>query len=265
MSARCILAFETQLNVCLVGDHVRSSQLKSLADLLSRGVRVAFMYGDADVICNWYAGQNASLELAQLLPNYQKNFPAAGYADIVVNDSYTGGHVRQYGNLSFSRIFDAGHLMPFYQPETAFVVFSRIIQGDDISMGHNIDLSSYATVGIRESEDYHNTKLFAAPGHQCWVRDLDTCTRNERDAIARGEGVVNNGIWAPAPAPIVARPDATTLSTARSQRPLDGSKSTSQTTTSPLTGVFTATRTPIPTSSSPAVRLRPLGFVRRQT
>lgn len=36
-------------------------------------------------------------------------FRAAGYASISTNDSYVGGVVRQHGNLSFSRVFDAGH------------------------------------------------------------------------------------------------------------------------------------------------------------
>jgi hypothetical protein len=36
-------------------------------------------------------------------------FRASGYASISTNDSYIGGVVRQHGNLSFSRVFDAGH------------------------------------------------------------------------------------------------------------------------------------------------------------
>jgi hypothetical protein len=37
------------------------------------------------------------------------SFSAAGYANISTNATYVGGVVRQYGNLSFSRVFDAGH------------------------------------------------------------------------------------------------------------------------------------------------------------
>lgn len=223
---------------------MRSSQLASLADLLSRGIRVAFIYGDADIICNWYGGQNASLELSRLLPSYSRAFPAAGYADIVVNDSYVGGHVRQYGNLSFSRIFDAGHFVPYYQPETAFVVFSRIIQGDDVSMGKSVDLSTYGTVGIQDSSTYRNKKVPAAQEHQCWIRDLDTCIQKEKDAIRRGEGVVSGGIWAPAPA--VVKPDISSRSTTKQ---VDAT-TVPLSTTSPLTGVFTATNTPTPTPST---------------
>jgi hypothetical protein len=191
-----------------------------------------------DIICNWYGGQNASLELARLVPGYNTTFPAAGYADIVVNDSYVGGHVRQYGNLSFSRIFDAGHLVPLYQPETAFTVFSRVIQGDDISMGYNVNLSTYRTGGIDDSSA-HGNKVPTEPRPTCWIRDVaNTCTQAERDAIDQGLGFGTNGVWALAPA---AMPKIS------SQVPSPSpSAAPTTTTTIQLTGVFTATA--IPTS-----------------
>ncbi|KAF1845461.1 alpha/beta-hydrolase [Cucurbitaria berberidis CBS 394.84] len=230
------------------GDSVRGTQLSSLAELLARGVRVAFIYGDADIICNWYGGQNASLELARLVPGYSKAFPAAGYADIAVNNSYVGGHVRQYGNLSFSRIYDAGHLVPYYQPETAFTVFTRIIKGHDIGMGRDIDLSTFSTQGPRNSQ--HSNKKPDEPTTTCWLRDSqNTCTEEQIDAINRGQGVVKDGVWIreddtaswsdPQHGPVI----VTTKSTTKS----------SPTTSRLLTGVYTAsgTPTPAPTSGSP--------------
>ena len=43
--------------------------------------------------------------------NYSLSAPfrAAGYQDIQVNSSYVGGQVRQHGNFSFSRVYEAGH------------------------------------------------------------------------------------------------------------------------------------------------------------
>lgn len=192
-----------------------------------------------DIICNWYSGQNASLELARLLPAYSAAFPSAGYADIVVNDSYIGGHVRQFGNLSFSRIFDAGHLVPLYQPETAFTVFSRIIQGDDISLGHNIDLLTFKTEGIRDSM-VHGNVVPPEIAPTCWIRDVaGTCTDEQRRAIEHGEGSVSNGIWSP---DAVARPQVPLpKSTAQSKKSVSTATAT---TTVPLTGVFTATAVP---------------------
>ena len=238
-----------------MGDAVRTIQLPALASLLARGIRVALIYGDADVICNWHSGQNASLELAQLVPSYRTAFPAAGYADIVVNDTYIGGHVRQYGNLSFSRIFDAGHLVPFYQPETAFTVFTRVFQGDDVATGRNVNLSSHATEGIPDSAVHRNT--ISSPRNEgCWIRDVPgSCTPEEQKAIQRGEGVVKNGVWSPGPAKTVVseKPDVETGNGGKIQGVV------TSTTTVQLTGVFTATGAPMvkTTPSSGVGALRP--------
>jgi hypothetical protein len=176
----------------------------------------------------------------------------------MVNDSYIGGHVRQYGNLSFSRIFDAGHFVPYYQPEAAFIVFSRVIQGDDISTGHDINLSTFGTKGIQDSSKRRN-KLPAIPDHVCWIRDVEnSCTSDERVAIGKGKGSVSNGIWTPDPVPGV-RPDIPSGSTTRSlPSPSDPPETTTRTTTVQLTGVFTATRMPVTTSTSGASSLRPV-------
>ncbi|KAF2036710.1 alpha/beta-hydrolase [Setomelanomma holmii] len=238
------------------GDAIRGTQLGSLAELLARGIRVALIYGDADIICNWYGGQNASLELARLVPGYSSKFPSAGYADIVVNASYVGGHVRQYGNLSFSRIFDAGHLVPFYQPETAFTVFSRTIQGDDISMGRNIDLSNYKSEGTQDSASRTN-RVPVEPALFCWIRDMSTCTEAERMAIDQGQGTVRNGIWVPTVVPD--RPESSSSMTSRDH------PSTTPTSSVQLTGVFTATAIPAPkvTSGAAAARRPPFRLPRR--
>lgn len=109
-------------NFAATGDEV-SYVLPDLAALLAMNVRVALIYGDADYICNWFGGEAVSLALAQIGPTpYPVYFPGAGYAELVVNSTYVGGEVRQFGNLSFTRVYDAGHQVPAYQPETAFQV-----------------------------------------------------------------------------------------------------------------------------------------------
>ena len=53
-----------------------------------------------------YGGEQISLAIQSKVSN---NFRHAGYAMIQTNKTYVGGFVRQYGNLSFSRILQAGH------------------------------------------------------------------------------------------------------------------------------------------------------------
>jgi hypothetical protein len=146
--------------------------------------------------------------------------------------------------------------VPLYQPETAFTIFSRIIQGDDISMGRNVDLSTYATEGISNPLSHVN-KIPAEPPSICWIQGVsNTCTLEERNAIDQGQGVVSNGIWAPIPFAVPIIPVQSL-----SQSLLAVPKTT---TTVQLTGVFTATATPMfpPKSTSGASRKASLRFQR---
>ncbi|KAK1816289.1 hypothetical protein LTR12_009279 [Friedmanniomyces endolithicus] len=265
------------------GDTIRGGLIEDLAYLLTQGIRVALIYGDADVICNWYGGEAVSFAIASQLNNfpsqtsaiplnaplstllpssYAKAFPAAGYADIVVNSSYIGGAVRQYGNLSFSRIYASGHFVPYFQPETAYTVFTRVILGDDISTGDAIDLASFATVG--NSSASHTDSTPYSPVPTCWVRAWNaTCSADDTKALLAGNGLMLNGIF-------YQKPDARTLpsssvtagipghpvSTASSSE--TGSPAMSDGSSTGLTGVYTATNTPTPTTGAAAASGRML-------
>ncbi|KAL8697098.1 MAG: hypothetical protein Q9224_002467 [Gallowayella concinna] len=174
------------------GDYERGDQVLQLGYLLSLGVRVALIYGDRDYVCNWLGGEAISFAIAAQFPAYSP-FYSAGYAPIVVNSTYVGGVVRQYGNLSFSRIYEAGHLVPAYQPETAFTVFSRVILGTDLSFGQPVDLSTYQTNGTGNATYTSKAPDSAEP--ICWIRNINnTCTNEQRNKILKGEGEVVNGI-----------------------------------------------------------------------
>lgn len=93
------------------GDFVYQNFIEDLKMILDRGVAVSLIYGDADYICNWFGGEAVSLAV-----NYtqQAAFNAAGYQPFLVN-GVEYGEVRQYGNYSFLRIYEAGHEVPYYQ------------------------------------------------------------------------------------------------------------------------------------------------------
>jgi hypothetical protein len=88
------------------GDFMLGNGLKKLGGLLDRGIKVALVYGDRDYQCNWLGGEAISLAIESKLSS---GFKKAGYANIETNAEYVGGFVRQYGNLSFARVFDAAH------------------------------------------------------------------------------------------------------------------------------------------------------------
>jgi len=178
------------------GDQIRATSVPALAGLVAKGIKVAMIYGDADYICNWLGGEAVSLVIPtdkQITKTYGTAFPAAGYADIIVNSSYVGGAVRQYGNLSFSRIYDAGHLVPYYQPETAFTVFTRIITGVDIGSGHAVNLTSFGTQGPANSTYRNKNAKSAEP--TCWIRSIEgSCTSEQKDMLYAGQGTIVGGV-----------------------------------------------------------------------
>lgn len=87
------------------GDFLRPGSLDAISYLLDSGVKVALVYGDRDFACNWIGGEEVSLAV-----NYSmaENFRKAGYTPIISSVG-VGGQVRQYGNFSFSRVYQAGH------------------------------------------------------------------------------------------------------------------------------------------------------------
>lgn len=99
------------------GDFVYPNFLQDLNSMLSEGVRVSLYYGDADYICNWFGGQAISLAVNY---THSAQFRAAGYTPLLV-DGVEYGEVRQYGNFSFTRIYEAGHEVPFYQRKFHFL------------------------------------------------------------------------------------------------------------------------------------------------
>lgn len=125
------------------GDFVYSNFLADLEMILDRGVRVNLFYGDADYICNWPGGEAISLAL-----NYSntEEFAAAGYAPFVYNDIQYG-EVREYGNLSFTVIYEAGHEVPYYQPQAALALFNRTINHVNIADGLEPVTANLSTSG----------------------------------------------------------------------------------------------------------------------
>ncbi|MCJ1372478.1 hypothetical protein MMC20_003703 [Loxospora ochrophaea] len=244
------------------GDYERGDHIAQMSYLLSLGVRVALVYGDRDYICNWLGGEAASFSIAAQSQSYS-SFYSAGYAEIVVNSTYVGGVVRQYGNLSFSRIYDSGHLIPAYQPETAFTLFTRIIMGTDLSTGEPADLSSFATSGSANATHTNTAPDQFAP--ICWIRNINsTCNDEQILMIENGHGSIINGVlydeasdWQ-APAASVSGnagvpgtvPISMTATAAPSSDSSPGPITSPPSTSSLPTGVYVATFTPTMTTTT---------------
>ncbi|KAJ5092469.1 Peptidase S10 serine carboxypeptidase, partial [Penicillium alfredii] len=113
------------------GEAVWPNFLEDLEAMLARPVRVALIYGDADYTCNWFGGEDISLNTKY---KHSKEFRSAGYASFLV-DGVEHGVTREYGNFSFTRVYGAGHEVPFYQPKAALQIFNSTLNGWEIPGG----------------------------------------------------------------------------------------------------------------------------------
>ncbi len=139
------------------GDFVYPNWLSDLEMILNNSVRVALYHGDADYICNWFGGQAVSLQVDYV---HSAEFRAAGYVPFVV-DGTEYGEVRQYGNFSFMRIYEAGHEVPFYQPLASLAMFARVLGNVDIATGEEVVTGSYVTNGTANAT--HTEPYVAIP------------------------------------------------------------------------------------------------------
>lgn len=122
------------------------------------------------------------------------SFRAAGYANITTNASYTGGVVRQHGNVSFSRVFQSGHPVAAYQPETMYRIFQRAISGRDIATGEVAIRKGdkYSSAGPESSFGIKNDAP-PSPPSVCYLYDIsNTCRPEELEALRDGTAVVEN-------------------------------------------------------------------------
>lgn len=153
------------------GDFIYPNFLLDLQDILASGVRVAMLYGDADYICNWLGGEAVSKAVNH---THKADFLAAGYEPMV----YGGmeyGEVRERGNFSFTRIYEAGHEVPFYQPQAALAHFQRVIEARDIPTGLEMvtaNLTSNGTPNATHTNPYVSLPPTESAARASWSASL---------------------------------------------------------------------------------------------
>ncbi|KAI1639330.1 Alpha/Beta hydrolase protein [Biscogniauxia mediterranea] len=144
------------------GDFVYPNLKEDLEAILDYGVRIAMIYGDADYICNWFGGQAVSLEVNY---THSAEFATAGYAPFVV-DGTEYGESRQYGNFSFTRVYESGHEVPYYQPKAALELFRRVLGNLVVSDGSEQVTPTYKSNGTAQAThtNSYSTWFTGRPG-----------------------------------------------------------------------------------------------------
>ncbi|RVX75733.1 hypothetical protein B0A52_00089 [Exophiala mesophila] len=119
----------------------------STKKLLESNVSVTMYYGDADYVCNWIGGEVVADRVQA------KGYDNAGFVNITSSDGVVHGQVKQSGLFSFVRIYESGHLVPFFQPLVSLEMLDRAINGLDIATG-TVDIGrtpGYLTNGTKFS------------------------------------------------------------------------------------------------------------------
>ncbi|KAI8371622.1 Alpha/Beta hydrolase protein [Radiomyces spectabilis] len=96
-----------------------------VAKALTEGVRVLLYSGDVDWTCNWYGTKAWALELEW--PGKQDFNQAQDEQWFSWTSGEIAGEVRSHGNLTFLRVYDAGHMVPMDQPANSLDFFNRWI------------------------------------------------------------------------------------------------------------------------------------------
>ncbi|KAG5980706.1 hypothetical protein E4U55_003731 [Claviceps digitariae] len=168
-------------------DEVHGGFLDAVGYLLDSGVKVHMMYGDRDFACNWIGGENASLAVPY---SRAKDFKTAGYVPMMTSAG-EGGLTRQFGNFSFTRVYQAGHEVPSYQPEAAYEIFMRASFNLDIATGKLPVHDELFTVG--PSSTWHVKQAPPqAPAPKCYVLVPDTCTPDVWERVRSGKVTVKD-------------------------------------------------------------------------
>lgn len=170
------------------GDASRYAGAGDIQFLLDSGVKVAMVYGDRDYRCPWNGAEDLSLKT-----NWTgaEKFRNAGY-QAIRSDSRgkePSGVVRQHGNFSFSRVFEAGHDAQAYQPQAAFEIFNRATFGKDVATGRIPTACpgcDYTTNGPLSSFHIKN-ELPSSQPFDCNIYAVSSsCTIEQYEALMNG-------------------------------------------------------------------------------
>ncbi|KAJ7468642.1 carboxypeptidase C [Mycena latifolia] len=122
----------------LQGDGMHNSA-ELLGELIDGGIRLLIYAGNADMMCN-YMGNERWLEVLE--STFQSEFVAAkaipwvtaGTGKLAGEVRSAGGKGFSAGNVTFVVVHEAGHMVPYDQPEAALDLFSRWISNTPLSI-----------------------------------------------------------------------------------------------------------------------------------
>lgn len=99
---------DSMVHTYLLGDWMTNLMPQVASILDDSDVQVLVYSGDKDWICNWRGGEAWTLDTKWAS---KKEFNAQDFQEWTV-DGQPAGAMRQYGDLHFLRVYEAGHMVP---------------------------------------------------------------------------------------------------------------------------------------------------------
>ncbi|EJD01971.1 alpha/beta-hydrolase [Fomitiporia mediterranea MF3/22] len=109
------------------GDDARTL-LPALGALANSGLKMLIWAGDADINCNWLGGHASVLAMDWF---GSKQLHATPFTNMTIHGEAVAA-IQNVHNFSFARVYQAGHEVPAFQPEAAFVIFEQMINGEQL-------------------------------------------------------------------------------------------------------------------------------------
>ncbi|GMF47481.1 unnamed protein product [Phytophthora fragariaefolia] len=115
------------VEIAFAADMMKTYEQDVAALLTDNSIRVLIYHGDADLVCNWIGGLAWTRALQW---PHQDEFNAAKQRAFKVDAQDTGMLWAHANQLTFLRVFNAGHLAPMDQPRVALEMINRFLRGE---------------------------------------------------------------------------------------------------------------------------------------
>lgn len=113
------------VHLLLTGDFLLTT-IDKVAEVAEAGKRVLIYNGDKDFICNWKGGLDWLHEMEW---SGKQNFVGQELGQWSVEGS-AAGSVKREKNVTFLRVFDAGHMVPMDQSKVALAMLNQFLLGN---------------------------------------------------------------------------------------------------------------------------------------
>ncbi|KAJ2831824.1 hypothetical protein GGI24_001448 [Coemansia furcata] len=115
-------------------DGISRSAMSSLQFVLGKNIQVLLYSGDADFICNWYG----TLAVAKALEwqgkaRFAEAKPTNWSWPATTGSNIEAGQFKSVDNLTFLRVYQAGHEVPYYQPQASLYMLSQFLKNNKLS------------------------------------------------------------------------------------------------------------------------------------